>query len=579
MRDSDRTQSAQAIGLRAWCVGSPIVSQANLSNFEETTMTFFARPTRGMVSPRRRTARPRPEPLEERIALSGFGPEDGAYIVAPWIGGYSDVQIQKGDQKIVAAGSVSTNMAIARYDSIGNPDNTYGSGGPSIPPLSGVSAPALGPTDEDGRDLVLQPDGKAVVSGRVSPALLGDGAFAVARFQTDGSLDSTFGSGGWNTLGARSDSFNPAEAVGLQSTGKIVVAGMSLGGGVVLGEVARFTAGGAVDIGKNGFGQVDKGKAMGYTLSSFGMPSNALHDLVVQPDDKLVAVGLAYTDGTSRRLIVARYTASGTLDKTFNVNGYSVFLPSGTSDAFGTAVALQSDGKIVVTGFCTGADGADDMLVARFNTNGTLDTSFGGGSGYVRLDNATAAQSQESGNDMAIQPDGKIVVAGGTSVPGNPSNVLVARFNVDGTPDATFAPGGYKIGAPLPNTGNHSFGGNGVALQSDGSIIVAGADGQDNGGHPLLMRFFPTSSSSLSAPSGAAPVASSIGPLTVARVQPLLIEALAGPRSTGAAVSGLGGLNAHTAVGDWSVVPSTRRRRAPQSDRIDLLSARNTIAR
>ena len=112
------------------------------------------------------------ERLEERQLLSGFGPEDGAYVVESWIGSYFNVQIQQSDQKIVVAGNVNPNnnntdtrLAIARYDSLGNADNTFGSGGPSIPPLSGVSAPPLGPSNEYGIDLVLQPDGNAVVSG------------------------------------------------------------------------------------------------------------------------------------------------------------------------------------------------------------------------------------------------------------------------------------------------------------------------------------------------------------------------------------------------------------------------------
>src|SRR5207248_3272206 len=93
----------RAIGLRAWCVGSFIVSQAGLSK-KDTTMKFFSRKIRRPVSPKPRTAKPRLEPLEERQLLSGFGPEDGAYIVESWSGSYSDVKIQPGDQKIVAAG-------------------------------------------------------------------------------------------------------------------------------------------------------------------------------------------------------------------------------------------------------------------------------------------------------------------------------------------------------------------------------------------------------------------------------------------------------------------------------------------
>src|SRR5262249_7013971 len=103
------------------------------------TMLFFCRKTRFGVSPKPRTAKPRLELLEERQLLSGFGPADGAFIAESWYsgsGGYQDVQIQPVDQKIVAAGSVSTThgAAVARYDSVGNPDTSYGSNGLSTPP-------------------------------------------------------------------------------------------------------------------------------------------------------------------------------------------------------------------------------------------------------------------------------------------------------------------------------------------------------------------------------------------------------------------------------------------------------------
>jgi uncharacterized delta-60 repeat protein len=279
-------------------------------------------------------------------------------------------------------------------------------------------------------------------------------------------------------------------------------------------------------------------------------------------------------------LIVARYTSNGTLDTTFNGSGYSVFLPTGITFAAGRGVTLQSDGKIVVTGACTGTDGANDMLVARFNTNGTLDTSFGGGIGYVRLDGPGSA-SGEGGFDVAIQPaDGKIVVVGTTSVAGGPSSVMVARFNVDGTPDATFAAGGYKIGAPPPND---SFGATGVALESDGSIIVAGSDN----GHPLLMRFFPTSSNSLVAAGGAAPASSDTASLSSAQEHSLLRAGIARGGASGVNPSGLVSpdvritnvpdptldlgsgntiiLDSNAADWGWLVSRSARRGRVPQA--------------
>jgi uncharacterized delta-60 repeat protein len=499
-------------------------------------MKLFSRTTRYRVMPKRRTAKPRLEALDERQLLSGFGPADGAYIVEPWIGGYTAVQIQPVDQKIVAAGdegdSTGSRIAIARYDSLGNPDNAYGTGGPSIPPLSGVSAPALGSQNEVGYDLVLQPNGKAVVAGEaeVGTSITQPASFVVARFNTDGTLDGGFGSGGWNTLDARYDGENPAESVGLQSTGKVVAAGYSLWSDS-LAEVARFTASGAVDSGKGGFGQIVQGKAVGYTLTQFGTGQSVFFDLAVQPDDKVVAVGGP---------VVARYTASGTLDKTFNGIGYSSFAPPGFSRFNGWAVTLQSNGKIVVTGQCDGTDGGYDLYVARYNSNGTIDTSFGGGSGYVRLGNAAAPQSTERGDEVAIQPDGKIVVLSSTSVAGNPSNVMVARFNVDGTPDLTFAPGGYKIGAPLPKTGYHSFSASGMALQSDGSIIVCGNDNQGSSGgdHPLLMRFFPTQTSGI-LPAGSPTGTPATATLTIGAVKPLVTAAIARRRATGADVATL----------------------------------------
>src|SRR5258708_6349577 len=104
------------------------------------------------------------EPLEDRLTPSGFGSADGAYLVEPWSGYYSDVKIQPADQKIDVAGTVngsggvSASVALARYDSAGNPDSSFGTSGLSVPHGIGFQAGGL----------VLQPDGKAVVSANVS---------------------------------------------------------------------------------------------------------------------------------------------------------------------------------------------------------------------------------------------------------------------------------------------------------------------------------------------------------------------------------------------------------------------------
>ena len=447
---------------------------------------------------RRSTTKPQLEWLEVRLALSGFGPEDGSYIVEPWIGSYTDIKIQSTDQKIVAAGTFpGPGVAIARYDSVGNRDTSYGSGGITTTTI-GYAGTTAG--------LALQPDGKAIVASKKAST----GYFGAARFNTNGSLDGGFGNGGWSGVNVVPTGFTAVPmGVGLQSTGKIVVGGIaveSLQNPTAHSAVlARFTTSGATDNGKGGFGNVVSGKATGYVKETFGATIVSFDAVAIQQDDKVVAVGdFSPTRSASGQLIVARYTAAGVRDTTFNGSGYSVLnLPgiNNTSVNGGHGVAMQSDGKIVVVSTASGIDGSSDVLVVRFNSNGSLDTSFGGGVGYVRLDiDGTVSQSIETGYDVTIQPDGKIVAIGQeviwSATPGQPTNVLVARLNPNGTPDLTFGSGGFKIGAPPTGAEYHSFRAAGVALQTDGSIIVAGIDYQSSGGNerPLLMRFFGTNS-------------------------------------------------------------------------------------
>ena len=236
--------------------------------------------------------------------------------------------------------------------------------------------------------------------------------------------------------------------------------------------------------------------------------------------------------GTNRRLVVARYTSSGILDTTFNGNGYSVLLPAGISMSYGSAVAVQPDGKIVVTGNCSGIDGSPDLLVARYNTNGTLDTSFGGGSGYVRLDrDGTATQTSESGNEVVIQPlDGKIVVVGGYAVGASPSDVLVVRLNSNGTLDSGFGSGGFKIGSLSPELeANQGVYGQSVALLTNGSIVVSGSGNWSPAGsselqyyHPLLMQF---SGATVTPVAGGAMAASNTNPQVIADPPPTVLGA------------------------------------------------------
>ncbi len=508
-------------------------------------MKFCSRQIRRPFSKNLRTVKLRIEHLEDRITPSAFGPADGAYFVESWIGRYNDVKIQPTDQKIVAAGTMYTtqnNMAIARYDSLGNTDTGYG--------LSGVTSSSLGGTNINGQGLVLQADGKAIISGYWG----GTAATRhfVARIKTNGTFDSSYGSGGYTTTNFSATALGGGvlgNAVALQSSGKVVLASNDVLTDIVdPAVVARFTTSGVLDSGKNGFGTVVQNRAIGYTFSTFGgNTSNQFYDLAIQPDDKIVTVGLSASDGTGG-FLVARYTANGALDTTFNGTGYNTLLPAGATSARSFGIARQGDGKLVTAGFCTGVDGSPDILVARFNINGTLDTSFGSGNGYVLLDiDGQSTQTSESGRDLVIQPDGKIVAVGNAcsvtvTVDGTingPSSVLVARFNPDGTPDTTFGNAGYKLTDP-PSGHNFAVLQMGVALQSNGNIIVAGSDNDGTNTHPMLMRFYGTTS-----PLNAAftPTTTNTQTITLAQVQPLLTEAIARWQSAGFNVLSLGNIN------------------------------------
>lgn len=155
-------------------------------------MKLFSRQSRRPVSTNQRTVKLQIDHLEDRLTPSAFGPTDGAYIVESWNGSYNEVKIQPTDQKIVAAGyqtTSSTMMTIARHDSLGNTDTGFGA--------SGVTSSVLGGTFANGQGLVLQADGKAIVSGMWSSTLGGtiSARHFVARIKANGTFDTSYG--GW----------------------------------------------------------------------------------------------------------------------------------------------------------------------------------------------------------------------------------------------------------------------------------------------------------------------------------------------------------------------------------------------
>ena len=308
------------------------------------------------------------------------------------------VAIQTDGRAVVAgyswAGS-QTNMAVARYTTGGVLDSAFGGGDGKVT----IDFSIFGiPRDDVAWAVVIQPDGKIVVGGRSG------GDVAIVRYLSDGTADSSFSGDG--------EAYVPfgwfGNAVALSGT-RILVAGSSNDGDDFF--LARLTRGGVLD---TRFGGGD-----GWVETDFSGGHDSAHDLAVQADGRIVLAGEASVAGDPD-FALARYSAGGALDSTFSGDGKKTTDVLGDPDLCG-AMAIQADGNYVVVGRAETPDaGPDDQLaVVRYKPGGGLDTSFGG-DGKVTTDFPSTIVS---GNDVAIQANGKIVVVGSSS-----SAWLVARY-------------------------------------------------------------------------------------------------------------------------------------------------------
>jgi uncharacterized delta-60 repeat protein len=285
--------------------------------------------------------------------------------------------------------------------------------------------------------------------------------FAQTGFPRPGDLDATFGTGGIviTPIGTGRDL---ASGVAVQPDGKIVVAGPADSGGDLDFAVIRYTISGTLD---TTFG------AGGVVTTPIGSGWNEATDVAIQADGKIVAAGFA-DDGNSVDFAIARYVVSGMLDATFGSTGV-VTTPIGSGSAFANSIAIQSDGKILMAGHAD--NGSDwDFTVVRYTISGTLDTAFGN-TGVVTT---PVGFSEDFADGLAIQPDGKIVVVGGSAHNDSDFDFAVVRYTAAGTLDNTFGSSGI-VTTPIGPGRDIA---RAVAVQADGRIVVAGhADnGSDN---------------------------------------------------------------------------------------------------
>jgi uncharacterized delta-60 repeat protein len=397
------------------------------------------------------------ESLEDRRLLAVAGDLDPTFgvggIVTTAFGQYNDViedSAIQADGKIVVVGRATNgsadDFAVARYNTDGSLDTSFDGDGKVTTAFDSSIDQAFG--------VAIQPNGKIVVAGYTfqnsHPSL------AVARYNSDGSLDTSFDGDGKVIAPGGAQGYE----VAMQSDGKIVVVGTASVGSAREVAVYRFNANGSPDNTFSGDGV----QTFYFFFDSFAQ--DYVNSVAIQADGKIVLAGGTYETNASNNIAVARLNTDGSLDTSFDGDGMVNFFLGNTTDV-GGAMALQADGKIVVVGETYRTNKDDDFGVARLNTDGTFDTTFGAGGRLF----TTVGQWADSADDVAIQPDGKIVVVGSSQTQFSGTyDVAVVRYNANGSLDTSFS-GDGKLTVPVAGLSEYAHA---AAIQSDGNIVVAG---------------------------------------------------------------------------------------------------------
>lgn len=356
-----------------------------------------------------------------------------------------DVVIQADGKILVSGYSGLSNydFMLSRYNIDGTLDESFG--------VSGLVTTDISLND-DSRSVLLTADGKIISAGSVYSS---DGKtdFALIQYNSDGSLDTAFGVDGKviADIGERGLVYGSY----LQEDGKILVSGYS-GTNDIKFSLVRYNSDGSVD---TSFGQG------GIVAADF--PGNQYgYSIAVQSDGKILVGGGNHNLVDGVDFALARYHVDGSLDATFGSNGLVTTIPGNLDfNSEITSIAVQSDGKILTAGIILNGVGVD-IAIVRYDINGNLDLSFDG-DGIVTF--STGAYFEKV--NVVEQPEGRVLVVGSGRFGKTDLDFALFRLNGDGSLDSTFGDAGV-VTTDIRSTDDYAYN---VALQSDGKIVVTGA--------------------------------------------------------------------------------------------------------
>jgi uncharacterized delta-60 repeat protein len=420
----------------------------------------------------------------------GTGGRAIGLIVGPNTSVYSSAILIQPDGKIIQTGQSyagnSTDFVVLRYNTNGSVDGTFGTNGKTFTSINQNSGTQCA---------VLQSDGKIVLGGYIYTQ--GNGDFILVRYNSNGSIDSSFGTNG-KSISAISANWDYIQSLALQPDGKIVVVGITTGI-TSLCQIQSYSYPQAVIVRYNNNGSMDttfgqKGKV----FFGSGKYQDYANAVTVQPDGKILVALSAYYDckceddyygglywGCQKSFfLMQRFNTDGSLDNTFGKNGKatdSLLL----SDP--RKMILQSDGKIIVTGYGY----QKGFITERYKSNGSLDSSFGTNGKVITQigrdnDNITL-------NSAAIQSNGKLVLVGGVNN-NTEASFVVVRYNPDGGLDNKFFTNGIAIFHVGP-IGSYEVA-TGVVIK-DSSIIAGGHFNYAQSYNMAIVRLLDTSLKSL----------------------------------------------------------------------------------
>jgi uncharacterized delta-60 repeat protein len=376
----------------------------------------------------------------------------------------------------------------------------------------------------------VQNDDKIIAGGYVIyDTLNSKSAFAAIRYNANGIKDSSFATNGIITYNFNAGNAK-ANAIKIQSDGKIILAGSAISGTVKGFGAIRLHPDGSLD---STFGN------NGQLITSISNTDDRVYSISLHADGRIILVGSSRT-GTYSKMAMARYTANGIIDSTFNSTGILLYDQTG-NNVIGNGVAIDSVGNYIVSGN-TSYSGSSSGFLRKYLSNGTLDTGFGTngtwsiGVGNGFSDNSTGIITQPDGKmligntstytapkkfavrrylpsnwaqdpsfaigsggtayynsgvtsyaatSLTLQPDGKILVTGNYQN-GSIKSIATIRYRTEGILDSTFGNNGLVVTAVVANDNTSS---SAIAVQSNGGIIVAGTNTQTNIQRYALMKY------------------------------------------------------------------------------------------